>query len=128
MKLSASVQNVAWQLRSINPSGHADPSSFADDLMEIDRLLSLLESEGPVTKAVVKLRPLKNLDNDLMEFTEKLAETCGRYLAMELMDLGLRRRLSATEKDEPLVLNVHLPADKLNAFLALVGEHDMAAK
>lgn len=130
MKLSVRAQNVAWQFQQLGPSGQPDPSFFTDDLKEIDRLLSVLVSEGAVAKSTVKLRPPKGRDKDyeqIMEFTGKLAETYGRYVALELMDLGLRRRLSPMEEDKPLVLNVHLPADKMKAFLALVKEHDMAA-
>jgi hypothetical protein len=64
-----------------------------------------------------------------LQFTEKLAETCGQYVALELMDLGLRRRLSAMdEEDKPLVLNLHLPAEQLKAFMALVKGHHLAEK
>ncbi|WP_353568919.1 hypothetical protein [Haloferula sargassicola] len=131
MKLSVRVQNVALVFQRLNPSGQPDPSFFTDDLKEIDRLLSVLVSEGILTKSVVKLRPPKGRDKDydrIMEFTEKLAETYGQYVALELMDLGLRRRLSAMDEDEPLVLNVHLPSDQLKAFRALVREYDMAAE
>jgi hypothetical protein len=131
MKLSVRVQNVAWVFQQLNPSGQPDPSFFTDDLKEIDRLLSVLVSEGAVTKSIVKLRPPKGRDKDyekIMEFTEKLAETYGQYVALELMDLGLRRRLSAIDEDQPLVLNVHLPPDQLKALQALVKEHEMAAE
>jgi len=131
MKLSVRVQNVAWKFQRLNPSGQPDPSFFSDDLQEIDRLLSVLVSDGAVTKSTVKLRPLKGREKNIeliMEFTEKIAERYGQYVALELMDLGLRKRLSLMDENKPLVLNVHLPANELEAFTALLKEHDMTEK
>ena len=132
MKLSVRVQNVAWVFQRLSPTGQPDPSFFTDDLKEIDRLLGILVADGAVTKSTVKLRAPKGREEDyqaIMKFTEKLGETYGQYVALELMDLGLRKHLTAMDdEDKPLELTLHLPAEQMKAFMALVKERDLAEK
>jgi hypothetical protein len=111
MKLSVRVQNVAWVFQRLHPSGQPDPSGFTDDLKEIDRLLSILVTEGAVSKSTVKLRAPKGREKDyeeIMKFTEKLGETCGQYVALELMDLIFRKSLKDWSREHKFQPDAHV--------------------
>jgi len=127
LKLSARTQNVAWQLQKLSPSGQSDPSLFTKDLKAIDSLLGKLVKRGSLVEAKVNFRPPNELGDDgfkrLMEFVEVLAEDHGHYVALELMDLGLRARLSAMQPDKPLELKLRLPPERLKEIQALAARN-----
>ena len=129
MKLSVCVQNVAWEFRLLPDEGAPDPDSFEDSLKKINEALDELVKDGELVERKVDLLPPEDLDDEgfefLMDYAGKLSEAYGHYTALELMDIGLEKRLSVLKPGEPFVLRLRLPAEQLNDLLEKLDEKEL---
>lgn len=129
MKLSVCVQNVAFEFEKLKDGVVPDPAMFEKDVKTIDQALDQLVTDGELVERKVDLLPVGDLGEEGFEFlmaaADDLSEKFGRYTAMELIDLGLKKRLMAFQEDEPFVLHLRLPAEQLNDLLKKLDEKDL---
>ncbi len=129
MKLSVITQNTSSILDETYPVGRPDPKFFMDDFDQIDLLISKLVEDGELSTKSFTLKSVESLGEDLTkihEFIDILSKDYGRSIALELIDMGLRRRHTKSEdKNLPFILNVKLPPKKLVALELIVNEYDL---
>ena len=122
MALSVSAQNVANQLQMITPGTVPDPATFEDDLKAINSALNKLVESGEIQEKKIKLLPLNKLEDGgvefLFDYARYLSEKYGYYTALEMIDMGLEKRLSIFQPDEPFPLHLRMPREQLEDFLA----------
>lgn len=132
MVLSARAQNAAKQFQMINPGGAADPSMFEKDLAVIDGALTKLVKSGDLVEKNIELLAPQKLGNKAFEalfnFAESISEEYGYFVALELLDIGLKRRLSSMDPNKPLLLHLRLPANQMEKFLKMTKEQGLTAE
>ena len=129
LKLSTRVQNVAREFQHM-PGGYApDPVTFENDLKVINRLLSELVEANELEEAKIELTPPEVLgdegDKRIMDFVESLSATYGYFVAQELVDVGLRARLSVREHGKPIHLTLRLPPNQIKEFRAMIAKNKL---
>jgi hypothetical protein len=132
MVLSARAQNVAKQFELIKPGGAADPSMFKEDLEAIEGSLKKLVKCSDLVEKKLELLPPEKLGDKgfeaLFEFAESISEDYGYFVALELLDIGLRRRLSVMDPNQPVSLLLRLPASQMENFLKIANDKGLLGK
>ena len=102
------------------------------ELKVIDESIASLIEKGELIKRKFIFANIEDFDSSLgdefEEFFAKLRSRFGNFLALDLLDMGLRRRITPIIEGKPIVLHVSLPADLLAEFSALQvnGEQGVA--
>jgi len=132
LKISVRVQNVARELERLQrlmPDTPPEPSQFDGDLKVITSVLSELVKARELEEKKIELVPPEVLGDEglghVMHFVESLSDTYGYFVAIELVDVGLRMKLSVLEKGKPIPLTLRLPPKLLRKFLAMAEKNNM---
>ena len=121
-QLSVRCQNIAQVLMGHPPSSAVEPSQFADDLEFINSRLDELVDDKQLLEKQFTLPSPENLKHEqfaaVHSFVESLSSQYGYFVARELVDMGLRRRLSSPQK--PTELTVRLPERQMKLWTNLI--------
>ena len=132
MTLSARAQNVAKQFQLMKPEGAADPSMFEEDLKVIDAALDKLVKCGDLVETKIDLLPPEKLGDKgfeaLFNFAESISEDYGYFVTLELLDIGLKRRLSMMELNQPVSLHLRLSPVQMEKFLKMAKAKGLTGK
>ena len=135
LKVSVKAQNLAREWNRFDPGTAIDPSRIQKALADLDRDLGKLVAAGVLVEKKVRLanpgtkvEEGREFQRRMETFMAPLAKEYGYYVAAELMDLGLRRRLSVFKKDKDLELRLRLPAGTMKEFMKFAKKEKLLAK
>jgi hypothetical protein len=132
-RISVIAQNVRWYISSDDQSWkRRDPQYFDNSQKEIEKHLSELVRDGSLVEAKINLKSISEMGDGMdkiMEFVEEIAQDHGYFVALELVDFGLRRSLSQSysDVDKPQTVVVRLPEAQLKKYKDVVAQNNLLA-
>ena len=131
IRLSATTQNLHEGMADLE-GGSPDHSTHTKDLEQVEDALNKLVESGDLVSKKVELKISDEKDQkslkQLSDSIDDLRVKYGIHTANEMCDIGARHHFYIIPPGENLKLNIRLPKNELNIFLAKIKELDLYAK
>ncbi len=117
LKLSVACQNAQAEFERVGANTAISPDFVTEYIETINASLDALVASGYLNQAEYNMKnpsemtekELDNLSDVLLGFVDKLYKQYGYYSALEMVDMGVYRRISTVRKGDKFSLKVRIP-------------------